>query len=93
MWVPGRGAIVASVPGRPATVTKGLQKMSRTRYGIVFILLVLILLIVSTLFGVLTYWLEAESLPGHSPTPGSKEGGDSLSIGSHREGQLDLNLL
>jgi hypothetical protein len=93
MWAPRRGAIIAFVPGRPATVTEGLWTMSRTRFRIVFILLVLILLIVSTLFGVLTYWLEAESLPGHSPSPGSKEGGDGLSSGSHREWQLDLGLL
>jgi hypothetical protein len=93
MWTCGRGAIVASVPRRPATVTKGLRKMWRTRYRIVFIFLVLILLTVSTLFGVLTYWLEAESLPRHSPTPRSTEEGDGPWSGSHRGGMLDLNLL
>ena len=82
-----------SVPGWPVPVAKGLRKMSRTRFRIVFILLVLILLIVSTLFGVLTYWLEAESLPGHSPTPGSTEEADGLSSGSCRGGVLDLDLL
>jgi hypothetical protein len=63
------------------------------RFRIVFILLVLILLIVSTLFGVLTYWLEAENLPRHSPTPGSTEEGDGLSSGVYRESPLDFNLL
>ena len=67
--------------------------MSRTRYRIVFILLVLILLIVSTLFGVLTYWLEAEGLPRHSPTPGSTEEEEGLSSRFHRGGVLELNLL
>jgi len=93
MCARGREAIVVSVPGPPAIVVEGLRKMSRSRYRIVFILLVLILLIVSTLFGVLTYWLEAESLPRHSPTPSSTEEGDGLSSGSHRGGVLDLNLL
>jgi hypothetical protein len=64
---------------RPATATEGLRTMLRTRFRIVFILLVLILLIVSALFGVLTYWLEAESLPRHSPDPGSTLEGDGLS--------------
>jgi flagellar basal body-associated protein FliL len=34
--------------------------MSRTRFRIVFILLVLILLAASAVFGVLTYWLGAD---------------------------------
>jgi hypothetical protein len=93
MWTPGGNAVVASVPGQSATGAKGLRKMSRTRYRIVFILLVLILLIVSTLFGVLTYWLEAGSLPRHSPTPSSTEEGDGLSSGLYRERPLDLHLL
>jgi hypothetical protein len=67
--------------------------MLRTRFRIVFILLVLILLIVSTLFGVLTYWLEAESLPRHAPTPGSTEEGNGLSSGLYGERPLDLKLL
>jgi hypothetical protein len=54
--------------------------MSHSRFRIVFILLVLILLIVSTLFGVLTYWLEPESLPGHFLTPSSKEGGRTFRL-------------
>jgi hypothetical protein len=44
--------------------------MSRNRFGIVFILLVLILLVVSTLFGVLTYWLDAEAVSPPSPGQG-----------------------
>jgi hypothetical protein len=38
--------------------------MSRTRFKVVLILLVLILLVASILFGVFTYWLEGELLPG-----------------------------
>ncbi len=45
--------------------------MSRARFGIVFILLILILLVVSTLFGVLTYWLDAEVLSTPAPGQGS----------------------
>jgi hypothetical protein len=93
IWAPGRDAIIASVPRQSATVAKELRKMSRTRFGIVFVLLVLILLIVSTIFGVLTYWLEAESLPRHFPTPGSTEEGDDLSSGSYRRGTLDPSFL
>jgi hypothetical protein len=37
--------------------------MSRTRFKVVLILLVLILLVASILFGVFTYWLEGELLP------------------------------
>lgn len=35
--------------------------MLRTRFRILFLLLVLILLLASFVFGVLTYWLDAES--------------------------------
>jgi hypothetical protein len=62
--------------------------MLRTRFRIVFILLVLILLIVSALFGVLTYWLEAESLPSHSPTPGSTEEGTAFRAACIEKGRL-----
>jgi len=62
--------------------------MSRIRFRIVFILLVLILLIVSTLFGVLTYWLEAESLPSHLPTPSSKAGGTAFRLHLTGNGSL-----
>jgi hypothetical protein len=93
MWTPRSATTIASVLRRPATATEGLRTMLRTRFRIVFILLVLILLIVSALFGVLTYWLEAESLPGHSPTPGSTEEGDGLSSGLYGEMPLDFNLL
>jgi len=42
--------------------------MLRIRFGILFLLLVLILLLASFIFGVLTYWLGAESPPGSEPT-------------------------
>ena len=34
--------------------------MSRTRFGVLLILLALILLVASLIFGLLTYWLDAE---------------------------------
>jgi hypothetical protein len=43
--------------------------MIRSRFGLVLILLVLILLIVSTLFALLTYWLDEE---GFEPNGGSQ---------------------
>jgi len=43
-------------------------KMWRIRFGILFFLLVLILLLASFVFGVLTYWLGAESPPSSEPT-------------------------
>jgi hypothetical protein len=54
--------------------------MWRTRFRIVFILLVLILLLASALFGVLTYWLGGR-LP---PVPGSRRGGEVLMWGMSR---------
>jgi uncharacterized SAM-binding protein YcdF (DUF218 family) len=41
--------------------------MLHMRLRIVFVLLVLILLVVSILFGVLTYWLDAEEPPALDP--------------------------
>lgn len=46
--------------------------MSRFRFRILFLLLVLILLLASFVFGVLTYWLDAES-PSAEPA-GSGQG-------------------
>lgn len=37
--------------------------MSRVRFRVVFILLVLLLLIASAVFGLLTYWLDEKALP------------------------------
>jgi hypothetical protein len=45
--------------------------VSRIRFGIIFLLLVLILLVVSALFGLLTYWLDAGVLPASTPVRGS----------------------
>lgn len=44
--------------------------MWHRRTAVVFILLVLILLGASILFGLLTYWLSAEVLPAFSPDQG-----------------------
>ena len=41
--------------------------MSRTRFRLVLILLILIMLLTSLLFGVLTYWLEAQTVPAAVP--------------------------
>jgi hypothetical protein len=45
--------------------------VSRTRFGVIFILLVVILLVVSALFGLLTYWLDAKTQPASTPDRGS----------------------
>jgi hypothetical protein len=45
--------------------------MSRLRYRILFLLLVLILLLASLIFGVLTYWLDAEG-PSSEPVGGGQ---------------------
>jgi hypothetical protein len=45
--------------------------MSRKRFIVVFILLVLILLVASGLFGVLTYGLNTREPPDSTPEPGS----------------------
>lgn len=45
--------------------------MSRLRFRILFLLLVLILLLASLVFGILTYWLDAES-PSSEPTEGGR---------------------
>jgi len=42
----------------------------RMRPGIVFVLLVLIMLVISALFGLLTYWLDEEIAPTFTPGPG-----------------------
>ena len=41
--------------------------MPRLRFRVVLVLLVVILLVVSMLFGLLTYWIDAEILPQYSP--------------------------
>jgi hypothetical protein len=52
--------------------------MSRSRFRIVFVLLVLILLVASVLFALLTYWLDA----GGAAEPGTGQGdmGSSTSL-------------
>jgi len=46
--------------------------MCRSRFKTVFVLLVLILLAASALFGVLTYWLERALPPASVPRQGGK---------------------
>jgi hypothetical protein len=50
--------------------------MSRFRFSILFLLLVLILLLASLVFGFLTYWLGTEG--PHSGPTGSGQGGAPL---------------
>lgn len=45
--------------------------MSRNRFIVIFILLVLILLVASALFGLLTYGLGKDGSPASTPEPGS----------------------
>lgn len=47
--------------------------MGHFRFRVVFILLVLILLVVSLVFGLLTYWLGAEGPPAPAPSQGNAE--------------------
>ncbi len=42
--------------------------MSRNRFRVLLLLLVLILLLSSFVFGILTYWLEAENSPSSMPS-------------------------
>lgn len=51
--------------------------MSRFNFRILFFLLVLILLLASFVFGVLTYWLGAES-PSSEPAGGGRGGAQLL---------------
>jgi len=51
--------------------------MSGNRFRIVFLLLVLILLVVSALFGALTYWLDGEVLSSSAPV----QEGSGLAVG------------
>jgi hypothetical protein len=60
--------------------------MSRLRFRVVFILLILILLIASALFGVLTYWLEGEP----PPVSGSRGGEWALLCGVSRSEMKSL---
>jgi hypothetical protein len=46
--------------------------MSRISFRVLFLLLVLILLLASFLFGVLTYWLDAGSPPSSGPMDGGR---------------------
>lgn len=48
--------------------------MSRNRFRVLLLLLVLILLLSSFVFGVLTYWLEAENSPSSMPNEGMQRG-------------------
>jgi hypothetical protein len=45
--------------------------MSSTRFRVIFVLLILILLAASILFAVLTYWVGAEAEPGSVPSQGN----------------------
>ena len=44
--------------------------MSRTQLRVVLILVALILVVASVLFGILTYWVGAEGLPPSTPEDG-----------------------
>lgn len=61
-----RVTFAASVPEKAVMV--------RIRFRVVFILLVLILLIASAIFGLLTYWLDREP----PPVSGSKWGSEII---------------
>jgi hypothetical protein len=50
--------------------------MSRTQLRVVLILVALILVVASVLFGILTYWVGAEGLPASTPEDG--EAGQEL---------------
>jgi hypothetical protein len=67
--------------------------MSRIRFRILFILLVLILLVVSTLFGLLTYWLDAQVLPAATPGRGSMQPPEYHIISANRPEQFRWGLL
>jgi len=47
--------------------------MSRTQLRVVLILVALILVVASVLFGILTYWVGAEGLPASTPEDGEAE--------------------
>lgn len=61
--------------------------MSHSRFRVVFILLVLILLMASILFGLLTYWLSAEALPASAPGQGWVVPAEDRHSGAARAGQ------
>ena len=67
--------------------------MSRSRFRVVFILLVLILLVASILFGLLTYWLSAETLPDSAPGQGWIVPAEHRQSGAARAGQSRREIL
>lgn len=62
--------------------------MSRLRFRIVFILLLIILLAVSTLFGVLTYWLDPDATPTSTPGQGSTQPAEYYLLGQSGSGGI-----
>jgi len=67
--------------------------MSHTRYKVVFILLVLILLVASTLFGLLTYWVNAEVLPASAPGQGGMVPAEQCPSSFDRAGQSGRDIV
>jgi hypothetical protein len=61
--------------------------MSRFRFRIVFILLLIILLVVSALFGVLTYWLDPDAPPSSTPGQGSTQPAEYYLLGQNGSGR------
>ena len=61
--------------------------MLRIRYRTLFVLLVLILLVVSLIFGLLTYWLEPELLTDPGPGLGNTA---PWKLGTRRAGRTVL---
>jgi hypothetical protein len=60
--------------------------MSRFRFRIVFILLLIILLVVSALFGVLTYWLDPDLPPTSTPGQGRLQPTEYYQLGQSSSG-------